>query len=408
MTEAAVTITGIGKRYRLAHQRERYGRLTESISGALRAPVDRMRGRGTQATEWFWALRDVSFEVGRGEVIGIVGRNGAGKTTLLKILAGITEPTTGQAVLRGRVSSLLEVGTGFHPELTGRENIYLSGSILGMRRREIDRRFDEIVDFAEVERFLDTPVKRYSSGMNVRLGFAVAAHLETEILIVDEVLAVGDVAFQKKCLAKMEDASHEGRTILFVSHNMPAVETLCTTGVLLEQGSMVSSGTAHEVVGRYLETAAALGASDIADRVDRQGDGRLRIVAIETSLRTGNPSELRFEYAGQSPSRNVSISVGLFTSRGEGALFLASEMAGTVLDEIPASGTIVCSFDRSGLLPGRYSMNVYCTVNGVLADWVIDAASIEVAEGDFFGTGKLPPPGYGSVAAAHRWSVEAR
>jgi lipopolysaccharide transport system ATP-binding protein len=285
--------------------------------------------------------------------------------------------------------------------------VFLSGSILGMRRREIQRRFDEIVAFAEVERFLDTPVKRYSSGMHVRLGFAVAAHLETEILIVDEVLAVGDVAFQRKCLAKMEDVSQAGRTVLFVSHNMPAVESLCSSAVLLERGSIATVGPVHEVVEQYLLTASNLGSVPIANRRDRQGDGRLRIVEIEASVRTGSPSEIRLRYSAESGARRVAISVGLFTSRGEGALYLATELTGQELTDLPASGTITCALERASVLPGRYSMNVYCTVNGVLADWVIDAAAIDVIEGDFVGTGKLPPPGYGSVAVQQRWSVEA-
>jgi lipopolysaccharide transport system ATP-binding protein len=238
MTDVAVSFSGIGKRYRVSHVRQSYGRLSESLTGAARGTLLRLRGGPPESVELFWALRDVTFDVRRGEVTGIVGRNGAGKTTLLKILSRITEPTTGRVALRGSVASLLEVGTGFHPELTGRENVYLSGAILGMRRSDIQRRFDEIVDFADVEQFLDTPVKRYSSGMLVRLGFAVAAHLEPDILVVDEVLAVGDAAFQRKCISKMEDVSHEGRTVLFVSHNMPAVESLCTTSVLLERGTV--------------------------------------------------------------------------------------------------------------------------------------------------------------------------
>lgn len=403
---SAVSIDTLGKRYQIGRAREPYGRLTESITNAVRARARGLRGQA-EPKEWLWALRDVSLEIPPGEVFGIIGRNGAGKTTLLKLLCGITEPSTGRAIMYGRVGSLLEVGTGFHPELTGRENIYLSGSILGMKRREIDRRFDEIVAFAEVERFLDTPVKRYSSGMYVRLGFAVAAHLETEILILDEVLAVGDVAFQRKCLAKMEGVSHEGRTVLFVSHNMAAVESLCTTGVLLDQGSIVLQGPIRDVVHTYLEKASQLGSSSVADRRDRQGDGRLRFVAIDSSIRTGLPSELRFRYVGQPGMKNVGISVGIFTSRGEGAIYLSSDMSGSLLPEIPANGSLVCRFDRASLLPGSYSMNVYCTVNGIVADWIQDAVTIDVDEGDFFGTGRLPPEGYGTVAASHSWLAEA-
>jgi lipopolysaccharide transport system ATP-binding protein len=408
MDAAVITVAGLGKRYRIGDQRDPNDLLSESLSRLARMPFDRLRGGRRQTEEWIWALHDVSFEVNQGQVLGVVGRNGAGKTTLLKILSRITEPTTGEAVLHGRVGSLLEVGTGFHPELTGRENVYMSGAVLGMRRAEIDRLFDEIVDFAGVDQFIDTPVKRYSSGMQVRLGFAVAAHLETEILIVDEVLAVGDAAFQRKCLAKMGNVSQAGRTVLFVSHNMPAVESLCTSAVLLDRGTIVSVGSPGEVVGQYLQAASELGSGPVRERHDRQGDGRLRITEIESSMRTGSPSELRLRFVAESGLRNVVLSVGLFTSRGEGALYLSSDLTGLEIDALPRAGTIVCAVDRSGLLPGRYSMNIYCTVNGLLADWVVDAATIEVAEGDYYGTGRLPPPGYGSVAVEQRWSIEAR
>jgi lipopolysaccharide transport system ATP-binding protein len=406
MGESAVEIAGIGKRYRIGLPREPYGRLTESIATSVRARTRRVRGLPEASAEWFWALDDVSFNVDAGSVIGIIGRNGAGKTTLLKILAGVTEPTTGRAVMHGRVGSLLEVGTGFHPELTGRENIYLSGSILGMRRKEIARRFDEIVEFAGVERFLDTPVKRYSSGMYVRLGFAVAAHLEAEILIIDEVLAVGDVAFQKKCLSKMEGISHEGRTVLFVSHNMPAVESLCTSGVLLQEGRVAAVGTAREVVDRYLETATNLGTIDLTERRDRQGDGRLRFTQLDTTLRTGNPSEFRIGYEAEEPLHNVDVAISIFSSRGEGAGHLFTGSTGQTFDTISERGTFVCRIPDMPMIPGSYLINLYSTVNGVISDWVIEAATIDVAEGDFFGTGRLPPPGYGSVLVSHDWKCE--
>lgn len=405
MAVIAVSAEGLGKRYRVIHQREPYGRLTETLWAALLHPVDRMRGRVRPRPDDFWALRDATFEVAQGEVLGVVGRNGAGKTTLLRILSRITEPTEGKAELRGRVASLLEVGTGFHPELSGRENIFLSGSILGMRRREIERRFDEIVAFAEVEAFLDMPVKRYSSGMSVRLGFAVAAHLETEILIVDEVLAVGDAAFQRKCLARMEDVSRAGRTILFVSHNMPAVESLCGSGLLLERGAIAARGTAREVVDRYLTLNAREGSIDIAARSDRRGDGRLRFTGLDASLRTGRDSAIGLRFEAQPGVRNVEVAVGLFTTRGEGAAHLATASTDSTFEALPASGTLVCHLPGLPLLPGNYSVNLFCTVNGSIADWLTDAALLEVAEGDFFGSGRLPPPGYGSVAVAHRWEL---
>ena len=254
MSDIAIRVENLGKRYVIGRQRPRAKTFGGRLSRAAASPFDWLTTqlRGPTEDEILWALRGVSFEVKRGEVLGVIGRNGAGKSTLLKILSRITEPTEGRAEIHGRVGSLLEVGTGMHPELTGRENIYLNGCVLGMRKAEIDRKFDEIVDFAGVEKFIDTPVKRYSSGMSVRLGFAVAAHLEPEILVVDEVLAVGDAEFQRKCLGKMQAISMAGRTILFVSHNLDAVSKLCTKGMLLAQGQTVAAGTVEGALSAYL------------------------------------------------------------------------------------------------------------------------------------------------------------
>jgi lipopolysaccharide transport system ATP-binding protein len=254
VSDTVIKLQGIGKKYRIRHQRQqRYATLRDTIAEKMRSIFRPGRAdvEAGAAFEDFWALKDISFEIKRGEVVGIIGRNGAGKSTLLKILSRITEPTTGRVEIDGRVASLLEVGTGFHPELSGRENIYLNGAVMGMSRAEITRRFDEIVSFAEVEKFLDTPVKRYSSGMYVRLAFAVAAHLEPEILIVDEVLAVGDAEFQKKCLGRMRTVSSEGRTILFVSHNLMAVRTLCMRGIVLKDGLEVFNGSVSDAVDTY-------------------------------------------------------------------------------------------------------------------------------------------------------------
>jgi len=255
MSNVAISVEGLGKRYRIgAGPAEPYGNIRESLIRAAGAPLRRLRGgaSGGGATRDAWALKDVSFEVKHGEAVGIIGRNGAGKSTLLKVLSRITEPTTGQAIVHGRVGSLLEVGTGFHPELTGRENIYLNGAVMGMSRADIKRRFDEIVDFSGVETYLDTPVKRYSSGMYMRLAFAVAAHLEPEVLVVDEVLAVGDAGFQKKCLGKMSQVAGQGRTVLFVSHNMAAIGALCTSAILLNSSRVVNQGTAVAVIENYM------------------------------------------------------------------------------------------------------------------------------------------------------------
>ena len=253
MLEPAVQIRGIGKRYVLGEARSRYGSLRESLVAAARAPLNLLKG-SRRREEAIWALRGVSFEIRHGEVLGIIGRNGAGKSTLLKIISRITEPTEGEIDLYGHVGSLLEVGTGFHPELTGRENIFLSGTIMGMRRADIQHKFDDIVDFADVAKFLDTPIKRYSSGMYMRLAFAVAAHLEPDILVVDEVLAVGDANFQKKCLGKLEDLGSIGRSVVFVSHSMPNITRLCDRVVLLEKGTVIDDGPADRVTKRYLQS----------------------------------------------------------------------------------------------------------------------------------------------------------
>ncbi len=254
MTDIAIRVEDLSKRFKIGVGKIHYDTLRDQLVGSMSSLL-RRNGRSHQGDDIFWALRDVSFDIKKGEVVGIIGRNGAGKSTLLKILSRITEPTSGFAKIYGRVSSLLEVGTGFHAELTGRENIYLNGAILGMRRAEIVRKFDEIVAFAEVEKFIDTPVKHYSSGMYVRLAFAVAAHLEPEILLIDEVLAVGDTAFQRKCLGKMGDVARHGRTILFVSHHMAAIEGLCNAAYLFDSGRLVRSGITADVIETYLATS---------------------------------------------------------------------------------------------------------------------------------------------------------
>lgn len=293
-----ITVTDLGKMYRIRHSTGGgYTALRDVIANGMAAPF-RYAGRTLSRTpdrpmrmveEEFWALRDVAFEIGRGEVVGIIGRNGAGKSTLLKLLSQITEPTRGRIHLRGRVASLLEVGTGFHPELTGRENIFLNGAILGMSRKEVKARFDEIVAFAEVERFLDTPVKRYSSGMYVRLAFAIAAHLEPEILVVDEVLAVGDAQFQKKCLGRMDTVAHSGRTVLFVSHNMATIQRLCTRGIFLEEGRLVEDGPIPQIVARYNAMGQRLEEVKFNDR-QRAGTGWARITDLRIIPQNGYSS----------------------------------------------------------------------------------------------------------------------
>jgi lipopolysaccharide transport system ATP-binding protein len=322
-----VRVEKLSKQYRIGAQETSYGTLRESIVDAVRAPLARWRGEnGKRLPETIWALRDVSFEVAPGEVVGIIGRNGAGKSTLLKLLSRITEPTTGRADLYGRVASLLEVGTGFHPELTGRENIYLNGAILGMRKAEIERKFEEIVTFAELEKFLDTPVKRYSSGMYMRLAFAVSSHLEPEILIVDEVLAVGDAAFQKKCLGKLDEVAKEGRTVLFVSHNMLAVQTLCTRAIWLEQGEILAQGPSRQVVSQYLKTSLAARAEQTWDDINSApGNEQVRIRRACVSAAGDVPTDLisvetpllmEFEYWNLVPGAYLNLSVVVSTEEG--------------------------------------------------------------------------------------------
>lgn len=291
MTAPMIEIKNVSKSYYIGLRDEvgTYTDLSEKVSAAITHPLRTMKALRT-GKEVFWALRDVSLSVDEGEVVGLIGRNGAGKSTLLKIVSQITYPTEGEITLRGRVGSLLEVGTGFHPDLTGRENILLNGAILGMKKTEIDRNFDEIVKFSELEKFLDTPVKRYSSGMYVRLGFAVAAHLNPEILLVDEVLAVGDSQFQKKCLGKIRDVSQGGRTVLFVSHNMPVVEGLCEKAALIEDGYLKTVGDSHEVIAQYLRSLSLFKGSNLRDpQVRRSGDGRAKFTWIEVLDSDGTP-----------------------------------------------------------------------------------------------------------------------
>lgn len=329
MNDIAIHVEGLGKQYRIGAARAPYKTLRESLVQAFQSPFRRLRQgfQPSNADNTFWALRDVSFDVKRGEVVGIIGRNGAGKSTLLKILSRITGPTEGLADIYGRVGSLLEVGTGFHPELTGRENIYLNGAILGMKRAEIERKFDEIVDFAEVEKFIDTPVKRYSSGMYVRLAFAVAAHLEPDILMVDEVLSVGDAAFQKKCLGKMGDVAKEGRTVLFVSHNMTAISQLCSQCILLNQGEVINYASTEEVIHQYLNRISVTNPGDLETQVHslRPDDVfTLHLIKVfpgnsnnsQTEFLTHLPIVLEMVYEIKKPESNLRIGFDIISADG--------------------------------------------------------------------------------------------
>ncbi|SRR6266545_401101 len=322
-----IRVANVGKQYPLGVRQETYGTLRDTLAGALRAPLKRLRRNGRGDGEIMWALKDVSFEVQPGEVMGIIGRNGAGKSTLLKILSRITEPTTGRAELYGRVGSLLEVGTGFHPELTGRENIFLNGAVLGMKKAEITGKFDEMVAFAEIDKFLDTPVKHYSSGMYMRLAFAVAAHLEPEILLVDEVLAVGDAEFQAKCLGKMGAVASEGRTVLFVTHNLAAVQTLCKRVIWLQQGKVLEEGPTNKVVKNYLAAASSsLAMGNLwNDPTTAPGNDKVRLHRVRVRPLSGSSSDpitiqtdfvLEFDYWNLEAGARLNLSLHLTNQQG--------------------------------------------------------------------------------------------
>ena len=421
--DIAIRAEGLGKQYRLGQQVDMSVSLREMLMALPHAIARRARhvtaGASTApdaTSDTIWALRDVDLEVEHGEVLGIIGRNGAGKSTLLKILSCITTPTMGYAEVHGRLSSLIEVGTGFHPELTGRENIYLNGAILGMRKGEIDRKFDEIVSFAEVERFLDTPVKRYSSGMAVRLAFAVAAHLEPEIMVIDEVLAVGDTQFQRKCLVKMREAAQGGQTVLLVSHQMPAIENLCSRCILLENGQIIEEGPTADVVTSYV-TRYAPKETGLSERTDREGDGKVRFTGIEfcdeygnvqRAIRAGRPMtvRLRYESSGLDPRAFVRVSIFVTDEREAPICNCCNQLSGEIATNWPAKGMAVCSVPQTLLVPGDYRIAVLVSVDDEMADLIMSAAQFEVLASDYFGGGKMPHPAHGKTIMPHSWYVE--
>ena len=419
MSKIAIQVSNLSKEYHIGGPQKMYDRLGDQITDMLATPFRRagklLRGQATGAAELdkkFWALKDVCFEIKRGEAVGIIGRNGAGKSTLLKILSRITEPTHGYADIYGRVGSLLEVGTGFHPELTGRENIFLNGAILGMKQEEIKRKFDEMVAFAEIDEFIDTPVKHYSSGMYVRLAFSVAAHLEPEILLVDEVLAVGDIAFQRKCLGKMDDVTQQGRTVLFVSHNMSLVQTLCQRGVFLQSGTVAVDGTITEAVDGYLRTLEQVGSQDVATRTDRRGAGRVKLVKAEifngsdeqtTSLRTGDSARFVFHLDGL--IAGVSCTFVIFDHLGRPVTKFESDINGPEDFSNPEIGAkFVCEFDKLLLVAGRYRVNVLIRGGGEWQDFVEAVTIFDVEQGQLDGRPIRPTQvNPVSIAVPHRW-----
>ena len=383
-----VKVENLSKHYKLGGNSAAYETLRESLTNAVRSPFASLR-RQSATNDTIWALRDISFSVSPGEVLGIIGSNGAGKSTLLKILSRITEPSSGRAELYGRAGSLLEVGTGFHPELSGRENIYLNGAILGMTKPEIQRKFDEIVAFAELEKFLDTPVKRYSSGMYMRLAFAVAAYLDPEILVVDEVLAVGDAAFQKKCLGRMRDISSQGRTVLFVSHNMAAIRSLCGRGILLAGGRKIFDGPAGECVDRYLAevTQNSVNEVDLSGvRRARGTDPDLRISRVRLSthdgrplVRSGDPLEVEMAFTLLEPIEDVVLGVNVSSADNVSIMECRSSHHYGAIDRLtPGDYSIKVRIEQNILSPGLYFLNVGARCASKLLDHVPHAMTFEV------------------------------
>lgn len=419
MSNVAIRIEGLSKKFRIGASQGPYRTLRGAVTDTFMTPLRRaaavLRGQAAEPTnEELWALRDVSIDIRHGDVVGIVGRNGAGKSTLLKILSRITEPTHGRVSVKGRIGSLLEVGTGFHSELTGRENIYLNGAMLGMRRTEINGKFDEIVAFAEVDKFLDTPVKHYSSGMYMRLAFAVAAHLETEILLVDEVLAVGDAAFQKKCLGKMGDVAKHGRTVLFVSHNMSAMMQLCPTSFTLKSGHLIAQGPTREIVQQYLTSLFVSNGADLEHVLARSGDGRLRFVSChlldENGQRTelpiaGHPLEVVLEFKCQENLSQVEFMFTIFNHKGVAAMHFNVDAAGPRLRIDHGHGRIVCRIPKLPLPLGQYKIAVLAQDHIRELDRVPTACVFDVETSDFFPTTYTPSIDISTALVEHNWQL---
>jgi len=427
MSETVIRVENLGKKYMIGHQKQgQYTSLREAITNGVqmfgRRLLNPCRKQQVDPTmEEFWALKDVSFEIKQGDRVGIIGRNGAGKSTLLKILSRITEPTNGRISIKGRVASLLEVGTGFHPELTGRENIYLNGAILGMSKVEIKKKFDEIVAFAEVEKFLDTAVKHYSSGMYVRLAFAVAAHLEPEILIVDEVLAVGDIQFQKKCLGKMKEVGQKGRTVLFVSHSMAAIENLCKSGILLDQGNLQFMGRQAEVITKYL-TRFSANMIPLKERTDRQGSSEIKIIAIEIRdernnvldvVASGQTVDIYFYFEIQ-PGMTLKRALIGFTVKTQldAPVFIQhSRLAQNDFGSIDSNGCFICRINRLPLPAATYKIGYSLMhnygIDGSYYDSMQDAIDLRVVEGNFYGSGEVPPISHGVCLIDAKWRLES-
>jgi lipopolysaccharide transport system ATP-binding protein len=403
MREPAIRVENLAKKYQMGRQLNAFPTLREQLAHGLRP---------RRAKEWFWALKDVSFEVGHGEVLGIVGSNGAGKSTLLKILSRIVEPTSGRISVHGRLGCLLEVGTGFHPELTGRENVFLNGAILGMSHQETAAKFDEIVAFSGIEKFIDTPVKRYSSGMYLRLGFAVAAHIDPDILIIDEVLAVGDAAFQAKCLGKLGDLVGQGRTVLIVSHQLPVIQRLCSRAILIRNGAVVAEGNPRQVISQHLGALDRWQDVPLAARTERGGRGRTRLQTIAVrgrdrpTLVSGEAASFELQASPALERMNCAFTIYDVLGDGVSSFDTANRAQGDALGPGRAA-MFRCEVDLLTLRPGRYRLNAALkSPDGVLEDHVEGACVFDVAPGLVAGREAVAAPGYGHVEIAHRWTVK--
>jgi len=419
MSDVAIQTNGLGKSYNLGLSRRGYGTLRESVVETAKGSLGRLTGKRPEQPEGdtLWALRDLSLTVKQGEVVGLIGHNGAGKSTLLKILSRIVEPTTGWADVTGRTGSLLEVGTGFHPELTGRENVFLNGSILGMRRAEIRARFDEIVAFAEIERFLDTPVKRYSSGMSVRLAFAVAAHLEPEILLVDEVLAVGDAAFQRKSLGKMNEVAEAGRTVIFVSHNLAILQALCQRGILLERGQVQADAPVSEAIDHYLRRLEKASSQDLLERADRDTSGyhdtmlkgleiRDRVGGHTDAVVAGRPATITVEFTEVVPMMECQLTI--VNSLGQPVTTFDSENSAPADVRDSELGTrIECEVPSLPLLPGRYRIDVVIKGKRQIQDGLQGATFFDVEPGIVGERPMEATSSEGNVVLPHAWRLPA-
>lgn len=424
MSDTAIKFENISKQYRLgtvgtgtiSHDLNRWWHKVRGKEDPY-LKIGEVNDRSSKATsDYVWALKDINFEVRQGEVLGLIGKNGAGKSTLLKLLSRVTSPTTGSIKAKGRIASLLEVGTGFHPEMTGRENIYMNGSIMGMTKAEISRKLDEIINFAGVEKYIDTPVKRYSSGMTVRLGFAIAAHLEPEILVVDEVLAVGDAEFQKKAIGKMQDVSRgEGRTVLFVSHNMTAVRNLCNRGIILKNGTIIHNDGIDNIINLYLTEQKERSSLDLSS-IERSGDGSLRVLNVTftnkddeplKSFYTGDTMKIKIDFEASSTFFNrpmSKIDIGINDMLGTRVSWISSSIFS---DKIKAnSSSLTFVLDELLLAEGTYNINIFTATNEGISDYLLNVLSFDVVFGDYFKTGKNYPQYGTSGVAINKFHIE--